>query len=237
MSFLPYKPMRRRWLGRPGFLAGLVLAAVLALWLTAAPVQAFGGEIRVVSDELEVNFPGGLDFDLTAEADGEIVEVLLYYRTLEDGIWSYSYPKFDPGQRITARLGLDTSGSVYLAPGTQVEYYYIIRDSLGNEFRTTLSTLEYVDTRFDWKEIQAGPLVLSYHDIGDSRVTSVVNQVVPELERIAAFLPAGEQGPMQGSIKGIIYNHRSEAAASRRFMPASLSQPPACSWDWASSRE
>lgn len=191
-------------------LAVAVLAAALALWLTAVPVQAFGGEIRVVSDELEVNFPGGLDFDLTAEADGEIVDIRLYYRTLEDGIWSYSYPKFDPGQRITARLGLDTSGSVYLAPGTQVEYYYIIRDSLGNEYQTTLATLEYVDTRFKWKEIQAGPLVLSYHDVGDSRVTSVVNQVVPELERIAAFLPAGGQGPM----KGIIYNHRSEAAAA-----------------------
>ena len=164
----------------------------------------------MVSDQLEVRFPGGLDFDLTAEAEGEIVEIRLFYRTLEEGIWSYAYPKFDPGQRITASLDLDTSGSVYLAPGTQVEYYYIIRDSLGNEYQTSLATLEYVDTRFQWKEVQAGPLVLSYHDVGESRVTSVVNQVERELERIAAILPAGNRGP----IKGIIYNRRSEAAAA-----------------------
>ena len=211
MSFLPFTSILRKCLGWPGrLLAGLVLAAVLALWMTAVPVQAFGGEIRVVSDELEVNFPGGLDFDLAAEAEGEIVDIRLYYRTLEDGIWSYAYPAFDPGQRITARLGLDTSGSVYLPPGTQVEYYYIIRDSLGNEYQTTLATLEYVDSRFQWKEVQVGPLVLSYHDIGESRVTSVVNQVEPHLERIASILPAVDQQPM----KGLIYNRRSEAAAA-----------------------
>ena len=243
MPFLFYTPWWRKFLARLGLLGGLALAAALALWLAALPVQAFGGEIRVVSDKQEVKFPGGLGFNLTAEADGEIVEVRLYYRTLEDGIWSYAYPTFDPGQRITASLDLDTSGSVYLAPGTQVEYYYVIRDSLGNEHQTSLATLEYVDTRFQWKEVQAGPLVLLYHNIGESRVTSVVNQVEPHLERIAGILPAGDQQPM----KGIIYNRRSEAVAAfprqsqaitaQGFMPASPSQPPECLWDWASSRE
>ena len=211
MPFLHFTSRPRKWLPRLALLGGLVLA----LWLTALPVQAFGGEIRVVSDKQEVKFPGGLGFDLTAEADGEIVEIRLYYRTLEDGIWSYAYPTFDPGQRITASLDLDTSGSVYLAPGTQIEYFYIIRDSLGNEHQTSLATLEYVDTRFQWKEVQAGPLVLRYHDIGESRVTSVVNQVETQLERIAGILPAGilpagDQAPM----KGIIYNRRSEAVAA-----------------------
>ena len=210
MSFLHYTSMLRKCLGWPGLLAGLVLATALALWLTTLPAQAFGGEIRVVSDQQEVKFPGGLGFNLTAEAEGEIVEIRLYYRTLEEGIWSYAYLKFDPGQRITASLDLDTSGSVYLAPGTQVEYYYIIRDSLGNEHQTSLGTLEYVDTRFQWKEVQAGPLVLRYHDVGESRVTSVVNQVETELERIAGILPAWDQEPM----KGIIYNRRSEAVAA-----------------------
>lgn len=203
------KPLKA-WLRHCPRLAVAALAAALALWLTTLPVLAFGGEIRVVSDQQEVKFPGGLAFDLTAEADGEIVEIRLYYRTLDDGVWSYAYPTFDPGQRITARLDLDTSGSVYLAPGTQVEYYYIIRDSLGNEFQTSLATLEYEDTRFQWKEVQAGPVVLSYHDISESRVTSVVNQVEPHLERIAGILSAGDLEPM----KGIIYNRRSEAVAA-----------------------
>ncbi len=210
MPFPLFTSGRRKCLGRPVLLGALVLAAALALWLTSLPVQASGGEIRVVSDQLEAKFPGGLGFDLTAEADGEIVEIRLYYRALEDGIWSYAYPKFDPGQRITAILDLDTSGSVYLPPGTQVEYYYIIRDSLGNEIQTSLATLEYADTRFQWNEVQAGPLVLRYHDISESRVTSVVDQVEPQLARIARILPAGDPGPM----KGIIYNRRSEAVAA-----------------------
>ena len=210
MSFLHHISRRRKRLPRLALLGGPVLAAALALWLAALPVQAFGGEIRVVSDRQEVKFPGGLGFDLTAEAEGEIVEIRLYYRTLENGVWSYAYPTFDPGQRITASLDLDTSGSVYLAPGTQIEYFYIIRDSLGNEHQTSLATLEYVDTRFKWKEVQAGRLVLRYHDIGEYTVTSVVNQVEPQLERIASILPAGAQAPM----KGIIYNRRSEAVAA-----------------------
>ena len=209
MSFQHYTSSHRKCLPRLGRFAGLVLA-VLALWLTTLPVQAFGGEIRVVSDQQEVKFPGGLGFNLTAEAEEEIVEIRLYYRTLEDGIWSYAYPTFDPGQSITASLNLKTSGRVYLAPGTQVEYYYIIRDSLGNEHQTSAATLEYADTRFQWKEVQAGPLDLLYHDIGESRVASVVSQVEPQLDRIAGLLPTGDRKPM----KGIIYNRRSEAVAA-----------------------
>ncbi|PKB81715.1 MAG: hypothetical protein BZY88_05905 [SAR202 cluster bacterium Io17-Chloro-G9] len=210
MSFLLFTSRPHGFSAGLGLVAGLVLAAVLAFWLTALPVLAFGGEIRVVSDELEVKFPGGLGFDLAAEADGEIVDIRLFYRTLEDGVWSYAYPTFDPGQQITASLDLDTSGSVYLAPGTQVEYYYIIRDSLGNEFQTSLTTLEYVDTRFEWEEVQAGRLVLRYHDVRESQVKSVVKQVEPHLESIASILPTGDPQPM----RGIIYNRRSEAAAA-----------------------
>ena len=171
-------------------------------------------EIRVVSDKQEVKFPGGLGFNLTAEAEGAIVEVRLYDRTLEYGIWSYAYPTFDPGQRITARLDLDTSGGVYLAPGTQIEYFYFIRDSLGNEHQTSLATLEYVDTRFHWEEVQAGPLVLRYHDIGESRVTSVVNISQPVLASATNLSPSCNRS----------------ATARIRSMSVSGS-PPTLSWN------
>ncbi len=65
-----------------------------------------------------------------------------------------------PANRITASLNLTGEVSRYLPPGTEVEYYYEIRDSLGNMLQTDPTVVVYEDTRFDWEEIKIGPLTL-----------------------------------------------------------------------------
>ena len=183
-------------------LAGLFLIAILI----APGLVVAGGNIEVVATDENVVFPGNVDLSVTVEGEADIVEVRLFYRTVGSRFWAYAYPDFVPSNRITASLNLTGETSSYLPPGTQVEYYYEIRDSQGNMVQTEPAIVEYEDTRFDWEEIKIGPLTLHYYNQSDSRVRGVARQLESDLERIQELLkldPADD-------IKGMIYSRRSD---------------------------
>ncbi len=184
----------------------LALAGVfLVVLLTASSVSAAGGGIEVIDTSEEVDFPGNVDLSVTAEGDSEIVEVRLFYRTVGSKVWAYAYPEFVPDNRVTASLNLTGETSTYLPPGTEVEYYYEIRDAEGNMLRTEPTVVEYEDTRFDWSEVKVGPLTLRYYEQSDLRVRGVVRSLESDLERLQGLL----QLEQPDEIKGVIYSRRS----------------------------
>ena len=204
----------RRFFQRPlqmglSLMVGLVTAlAVIALQFSPLPLaHASDGEVTVVNDRWTIRFPGLIVFDLTAQSPQQIVEVRLRFRTEGNRVWSYGYPGFEPGQRVTATFNLSAAGGDFLPLGAQLEYYYEISDNQGGVYETPSKTLEYTDTRFRWQQAQAGPLVLMYHDIPRSQVDEVTGQVEVELRRLASMLRLDTSRP----IKGIIYNERSSA--------------------------
>ena len=189
----------------------VLLAAAIALWGgTPAAAQSPEGNLFVISDRWEVQFPGSVVFDLTARSDREIVDVELRYRPLDGRVWGYGYPAFEPGQRITAEFQLNVAGAGYIAPGTRVEYYYELIDSDGATHQTRPAVLEYTDTRYEWEQTRVGYLVLLHHDIPETRVALATKGLDTHLRSIAALLRADTTKP----IKGIIYNDRSSAVAA-----------------------
>ena len=192
------------------FLTRWLMAALAVIALQSPPAalaQDSGGEVTVVKDRWVVQFPGLIAFDLTAQSQQQIVEVRLRYRTVGNRVWSYAYPAFEPGQRVTATFNLSAVGGDVLPLDAQLEYYYVIRDDQGGVYETPAKSLEYTDTRFQWQQAQAGPLILMYHDIPRSKVAEVTSQVEVELRRLASMLRLDTSRP----IKGIIYNERSAA--------------------------
>ena len=192
------------------FLTRWLMAALAVIALQSPPAalaQDSGGEVTVVKDRWVVQFPGLIAFDLTAQSQQQIVEVRLRYRTVGNRVWSYAYPAFEPGQRVTATFNLSAVGGDVLPLDAQIEYYYVIRDDQGGVYETPAKSLEYTDTRFQWQQAQAGPLILMYHDIPRSKVAEVTGQAEVELRRLASMLRLDTSRP----IKGIIYNERSAA--------------------------
>ena len=192
------------------FLTRWLMAALAVIALQSPPAalaQDSGGEVTVVKDRWVVQFPGLIAFDLTAQSQQQIVEVRLRYRMVGNRVWSYAYPAFEPGQRVTATFNLSAVGGDVLPLDAQLEYYYVIRNDQGGVYETPAKSLEYTDTRFQWQQAQAGPLILMYHDIPRSKVAEVTSQVEVELRRLASMLRLDTSRP----IKGIIYNERSAA--------------------------
>ena len=188
-----------------------LLATAIVLWgETPIEAQSTDGDFFVISDRWEVQFPGSVIFDLTARSDRQLVDVELRYRKLGSRVWAYGYPDFEPGHRITAGFQLSVTGAGYIAPGTKVEYHYVILDSEGTVHRTAPAVLEYTDTRYQWEQTRIGYLVLLHHDIPQSMVTRATRGLDTHLGSIATLLRADTTKP----IKGIIYNDRSSAVAA-----------------------
>jgi len=122
----------------------LAAALVLVAFLSFSPAAAQSGSgIRVVSSQVENNFPKEIVLRLTAEADTDIVSVRLDYRTAYSGVWSYANLDFTPGRRVSANFIIPTSGASFLVPGTRIEYAYIIQDSLGKALTPDKRVMEY----------------------------------------------------------------------------------------------
>ena len=193
-------PVKR--LAVAGFLA---LAALILFWALA--VEAAGDTIRVLSDESKVRFPGNVELNLRVEADSHITEIRLYYRVSPSGTWSSTYPQLARMEEVEAIASLDISGTNYLPPGTELEYYYSILDSAGNVVVTRRESVIYIDDRFPWRTTQAGPLTIYWHDLSERTVNRVARPVEDSIVEVAALLQVDKNLP----IRGIIYNSRSEA--------------------------
>ena len=209
---MPVPPLQPNPLEQTGRRSVLIAALAVLLFLFAwhsnqlHPVTAAGG-IQVEDTNVVVSFPGELDLTLTAEGDEEIVEVRVFFRPAGGKIWAYAYADFEPNTKITATQVLPPNSVTYLAPGAEVEYYYEIRDAVGNVFTSERNVVEYLDHRYDWKRTQIGPLTLLYYDHSDSRISAVAKEVQEDLDRIVRVL----QVEPSGSIKGVIYNRGSDA--------------------------
>ncbi len=190
----------------------LVVILAWAAFLSFSPAAAQSGPgIRVVSSQVENNFPKEVVLRLTAEADADIVSVRLNYRSAYSGVWSYGKPDFTPGRRVSASFIIPTSGASFLVPGTRIEYAYVIQDSLGNALTTDNSVVEYTDNRFSWEEARIGPLTLLYHDIPRKQVDGLVTELEPEISHLLNLLSLDQPPDQPSPIRGFIYNHRGEA--------------------------
>ena len=205
---LPRSINRRRMVKRSTPIAlALALSALAAATVSLATVTAAGGEIDVFTDEGDVRFPGGVVFNLGVESASDIQEVKLYFRIPPSQVWMYTYPEVDPSPRVETSFELDLRGADYLPPGTEIEYYYRIRDSSLAVFDTEPNTLFYVDDRYRWDATTVGPLTILSHDVSSRQLQSVAAAVEGPLREIGGLLEVELERP----IRGVLYNSQAEA--------------------------
>ena len=199
----------------------LILVAALLLLGSVSAVLAQGDRaIWVLSENRQINFPGQLAFDVTVEGDQEIAQVSLKYRIAGSRIWSYSNSDFLSAKQVTVKFNNLLGDSVYLPPGTGLDYYYSILDVAGNSLDTSTESFIYADNRFTWEEVHVGALTVHYHDLPPSQVDRIGGVLTGELEALAAMLKLQD---MQ-AIHGYIYNSYQEATPAFPNFSQTLTQ-------------
>ncbi len=198
-----------------GVAIGVFAAVVAANGAGSVASAQFGEPIRVVSASHEIIFPEQVVFTVEAEADRTITEVSFYHRLGRQTINIYGDPTCAPANRVTADFVVKTSGANYVPPGTDIEYYYVIRDSIGNTFESERITVEYVDPQYDWQRLEQGDLIVLWHNRARDAIVDAAADVNERLREIKQVYGLDSVLPM----KAVILNGRREASSS--FPPVS----------------
>lgn len=139
------------------------LLVIISLPLAGAGWYQESDPIRALSSTTENDFPNGLTFNISAEADAPITSVNLYYYT-RGAISATRQPlEITPGTQVTASYTWDTS-RLTVASSSPVFFYWEIDDESGNELITEEELVAYDDLRFPWNELSDDELVVRWYE-------------------------------------------------------------------------
>ncbi|MFB0546850.1 MAG: peptidase MA family metallohydrolase [Anaerolineae bacterium] len=138
---------------------GLALGSLLSLTTPTLAQE----EITVLSRAHGQAFAESITFRLTVESSSEINEIILFYKIVREAAINRAYPEFEPGRRVEAEWTWELKpGDIPL--GSEIRYYWKVKDAAGGELKTEPIVLTYEDNRFDWQSISEGEITLHWYD-------------------------------------------------------------------------
>jgi Peptidase MA superfamily len=173
------------------------IALTFTAWMLLGGAVTAQGSITVDFANARNEFPDGVVFDISVHSDVEIASVRFRYTIPPEGANVYGEPECNSGEQVRCTFNLKSSPKLFLAPGTTVIHHWQIEDADGNELETEPVTFIYEDTRFDWKRISEGNLVLWYYSADESEVTPVLQTAVEGLQRMEDLLGATVDFPVK----------------------------------------
>lgn len=150
---------------------GLMLVLSLILSASARSQPA----VQVLSVDAVNRFPDGITFQLNAQSEGEITRVLLRYSVAPDGAAAFGEPEFEKGRRVQVTFELQTGARLYLPPGAEITWFWELYDASGQTVTTTPQRITYEDTRFPWRILEDGNLILKYYSGSEGRARELLN--------------------------------------------------------------
>ena len=193
----------------------VILVSATFVLVGAGPAVSDAWQTEIVSDTTVVSFPDEIEFDLVLDSEVPVQEVVVHYQVARQDVASYAYPDWEQDEFLRARFTLPTSGSDYIPPGTEIEYYYTLHDGAARSVETPRRSFTYEDTRFTWHVTSIGQVELYWHGGAQSELAFITPALEAAFERIGQVLQAHPSRPF----RGLIYNSQNEVA--RAFPPVS----------------
>ncbi|MCH7800522.1 MAG: hypothetical protein IIC24_03150, partial [Chloroflexi bacterium] len=169
--------------------AGLLSVAVSGAYLRIANADA--DAIVVVSTSVDSEFPDGMRFKAQIQGENEIDSVAVRFRIGQEIRGAYEYLEFEKANLVNSELFWRTNTSArYIPPGTIITYNFEIEDSEGNRLETEREEFIYFDARFEWEEVQEGPVAVAYHGPVKTRAGIILDAITETLSVMGPLLGA-----------------------------------------------
>lgn len=162
----------------------LLTVLLLMLFSITLPSALAQGGITVVTDEYETVFGETITFRVAAESESEITSIGLYYKVGGFPATSRAYPEFEPGQAIEAEHEWDLVLN-YTPPGSEIEYWWKIEDTAGNELKTELVSFTYEDERYDWQELRSDRIIVYWYKGDDDFGQTLFDRALEALDQLS----------------------------------------------------
>jgi len=200
----------RAHLGRALSALALALLLVGALLSTGSPVSAEAA-IEVLISNHESRFSESFEFELQAEADLEIVEVVLFYGEVGSGIVRRIYPYLTPGNEVRFVYVEELEGGQF-APGTEMHYWWEILCEDGSTLRTDRQTFSYDDLSRDWQTVAGERVDLFWY--GNNREETRAEETLEVSEAAIARLESEIGVSVDERIRVYVYNNQNHMRAA-----------------------
>ena len=189
------------------FLTVALIMVGYAVFSAILPKQVEAQDPIQINDQAwDSSFREHVTFSLRAESSAEIAEVDLFYRIVGQIASSRNEADFTPGTSIEAEFVIDQiDPSNYFPPGAELEYWWKIIDSAGNELTTEKEVITYNDNRFDWQSLQNGRLTLYWYEGNDAFGQALFDRANEALDTLETDIGIVLDEPIKIFIYG---NHR-----------------------------
>ncbi|MBN1152823.1 MAG: peptidase MA domain-containing protein [Dehalococcoidia bacterium] len=155
----------------------VVLLAVLALSLPPVVASA-PSTLQVTDTGVIAQFPGSLQFTVSAESPNPVVDVRLLYQIEKMNfatVTSEAWASFQPDTAVSTSWTWDMRLSS-LPPGARITYWWRARDASGAVVETSPATVLFDDDRYDWRSIKSDNVTLHWY-YGDDDFAGELMQV------------------------------------------------------------
>jgi hypothetical protein len=182
----------------------LALAACLFLALLAPSlVQAQGG-LTILDSRVQAEFPYRLNFSLSAESDVDITDIRLHYRVDRIGfaqVTSEVYIEFVPTNTVGIDWSLEMVKIGGLPPGSNIDYWWTVKDAKGDRVETAPVVVKLDDTRYPWQSLIEGKVTICWYQ-GDQ---SFAQELMLTAQQALAWLAEDTGAELEKPVKLYIY--------------------------------
>lgn len=192
-----------------GRAATLLIVGLALIIASAKPesVVAQGDDIRILSASVVSEFPEGMRYSIEVEGENEIEEISVRLKVGRNQNTAYEYFESDQATLVESELFWRTGiRGRYIPPGTIITYYFLIKDTEGNELATEPAEFIYHDARFEWEEVTEGPVSVAYHGPVRRRAEIVLEAITDTIAFMGPLLGADTEAP----IRVTMYNNVKE---------------------------
>ncbi len=190
--------------------------SLLGQILLGAPLNLTS--ILVIKNTAEVDFPRYVDFNLVAQSDAEINQVILVYgtsgRTCLSGEARQAL-EFKPDKSVVLNWNWDLIRSSSFPPGVEIWWKWEIQDAAGNRMVTETSNVTIEDSNYSWQVLKTDAITVFWAEGDSSFGNLMMYQSQQSLERLEK--EAGLSLPNE--IKIYVYPSAEEIQSATLHMP------------------
>ncbi len=177
-----------------------VLVVSLFLVLLGTGLVQARGELTILDNSAEVEFPAKLRFYLSAESDVNITDIRLHYTVDRESfaqVTSEVYIEFMPDTTLDVQWTWDMRKTGGLPPGSNLEYWWTVADVNGDKIETTPLRVQFDDNRYSWQGLTEGKVTIYWYEGGESFVGEIMLAAQQALARLTEDTGAYLKKPVE----------------------------------------
>lgn len=177
----------------------LTLLCLLAGLVFVPAVSAAPG-ISVTENRVEVDFPAGITFSISAGSSTDITDIRLNYtveRREHARIVSEAFIVFKPSKSVETGWFWDMRMTGGLPPGTGITYWWVVTDAAGETAETAPARFVMEDERYEWRSLSEGMVTLYWYHGDEEFASELMGATQSALTRLADNTGAELENPVR----------------------------------------